>query len=160
MCSACQAEYDDPLSRRFHAQPNACPVCGPQMRLLDVTGKLAASDNPIVMTAQQLASGAILAVKGVGGYHLACDALHEDAVKRLRQRKHREAKPFALMVPDLETARQLCTISDAEATVLQSYRRPIVLLPKRSMLSSLTQLRHFITRLESCFPTRHSTISC
>ncbi len=130
MCSACQAEYEDPLSRRFHAQPNACPVCGPQMRLLDSTGEQVTCDNPIVTAAQQLVDGAILAIKGVGGYHLACDALHEEAVARLRVRKHREAKPFALMVPDLETVRQLCTISDAEAGLLQSYRRPIVLLHK------------------------------
>ena len=132
MCTACQAEYDDPLSRRFHAQPNACPVCGPQMRLLNATGEKIVCDNGIVTAAQQLADGAILAVKGVGGYHLACDALHEEAVKRLRQRKHREAKPFALIVPDIETARQLCTISDVEATLLQSYRRPIVLLHKKA----------------------------
>jgi len=132
MCAACQAEYDDPLSRRFHAQPNACPVCGPQMRLLDSTGERIACANPIVAAAQQLADGAILAIKGIGGYHLACDALHQDAVARLRVRKHREAKAFALMVPDLETAQQLCTISNAEATLLQSYRRPIVLLQKRA----------------------------
>lgn len=130
MCATCQAEYDDPLSRRFHAQPNACPVCGPSMRLLDETGGQVACDNPIETAAQQLAHGAVLAIKGVGGYHLACDALSEEAVARLRVRKHREAKPFALMVPDLETARQLCSINDAEAKLLQSYRRPIVLLHK------------------------------
>ena len=131
MCETCQAEYDDPLSRRFHAQPNACPACGPQMRLLAKTGAAIASDTPIRAAAQQLAKGAILAIKGIGGYHLACDALHEDAVAQLRVRKHREAKPFALMVPDLATARQLCIVSDAEATLLQSYRRPIVLLRKK-----------------------------
>ncbi len=132
MCAMCQAEYDNPLSRRFHAQPNACPTCGPSMRLLDETGEQIACDNPIGTAAQQLADGTILAIKGVGGYHLACDALHEDVVARLRTRKHREAKPFALMVPDLETARQLCTINDAEAILLQSYRRPAVLLHKRA----------------------------
>ena len=132
MCAECQAEYDNPLSRRFHAQPNACPVCGPQMQLLDATGQQIVCDNPIDGAALQLAMGAILAVKGIGGYHLACDALHEDAVTQLRVRKHREAKPFALMVPDLETAQQLCVISNAEATLLQSHRRPIVLLRKRT----------------------------
>ncbi|GAC1644655.1 MAG: carbamoyltransferase HypF [Ktedonobacteraceae bacterium] len=132
MCPACQAEYDDPLSRRFHAQPNACPVCGPSMQLLNAIGQHVQCDNPIIMAAQQLATGNILAIKGVGGYHLACDALHTDAVAHLRVRKHREAKPFALMVPDIETARQLCTISDAEAALLSSYRRPIVLLHKRA----------------------------
>jgi len=152
MCPACQKEYNDPLNRRFHAQPNACPVCGPYVRLLekqfrrdgggvdDGRGPRARSigslqwspmvgaTDTIHTAAQYLARGAILAIKGLGGYHLACDALHVEAVQRLRQQKHREAKPFALMVPDLETARQLCSVSDAEAKLLQSHRRPIVLL--------------------------------
>src|SRR5438270_1844425 len=88
-------------------------------------------DNPITTAAQHLAAGSILAIKGLGGYHLACDALNTEAVQRLRQRKHREAKPFALMVPDLETAHRLCSVSDAEAELLQSRRRPIVLLSQR-----------------------------
>jgi len=125
MCPACQSEYDDPLNRRFHAQPNACPVCGPQVRPVDqVTGY----GDPIFIAAQRLASGAILAIKGLGGYHLACDALNVEAVQRLRQQKHREAKPFALMIPDLETACKICQIGEAEATLLQSHKRPIVLL--------------------------------
>ena len=131
MCVECQAEYDDPLSRRFHAQPNACPVCGPQMRLLDGAGQEVVGGEPIEMASQRLASGSILAVKGVGGYHLACDALNVEAVARLRARKRREAKPFAVMVPDLETARRLCVVSEAEAQLLQSHRRPIVLLRKK-----------------------------
>jgi hydrogenase maturation protein HypF len=137
MCPACQAEYDDPLNRRFHAQPNACPVCGPQVRLLDwaesTSNKASTLSNadPIVTAAQQLAAGAILAIKGLGGYHLACDALNVETVQRMRQRKHREAKPFALMVPDLETAHRLCQVNDAEAALLQSRRRPIVLLSRR-----------------------------
>ncbi len=129
MCPACKAEYDDPLNRRFHAQPNACPVCGPQVSLLDGVNDNAA--DPIAVAAQQLARGAIFAIKGLGGYHLACDALNADAVQRLRQRKHREAKPFALMVPDLETARLLCEVNEAEAALLQSHRRPIVLMKRR-----------------------------
>ena len=162
MCRDCQSEYDDPLNRRFHAQPNACPVCGPQVYLLDKAegikipfqtkiriaehslkadkSAMGAINRPLRMTnadpileaAQQLATGAILAIKGLGGYHLACDALNVESVQRLRQRKHREAKPFALMVPDLETARRLCQVSDAEATLLESHRRPIVLLSRRS----------------------------
>ncbi len=132
MCPACQAEYDDPLNRRFHAQPNACPVCGPQLQLLDKTGREVEGQEPIIMAAQQLAHGEILAIKGIGGYHLACDALNADAVARLRTRKRREAKPFALMVPDLETTQQLCIVNAAEAQLLQSYRRPIVLLPKQA----------------------------
>jgi hydrogenase maturation protein HypF len=145
MCPACQAEYNDPLNRRFHAQPNACPVCGPQVRLLAWTSDYLPGEarrgeggnpcghppDPIATAAQHLATGAILAIKGLGGYHLACDALNVEAVARLRQRKHREAKPFALMVPDLETARQLCQVSETEAALLQSRRRPIVLLNQR-----------------------------
>jgi hydrogenase maturation protein HypF len=144
MCAACQAEYDDPLNRRFHAQPNTCPACGPQVSLLDWTcrgdpcGRPATPfpadpfpPDPIITAAQRLASGAILAMKGLGGYHLACDALNTEAVHALRQRKHREAKPFALMVPDLETAQGLCQVSDAEAELLLSRRRPIVLLSQR-----------------------------
>ena len=126
MCPACQAEYEDPLNRRFHAQPNACPTCGPQTHFITLS-----DHNPITTAAQHLAAGSILAIKGLGGYHLACDALNTEAVQRLRQRKHREAKPFALMVPDLETARRLCQVSDAEAVLLQSHRRPIVLLSQR-----------------------------
>src|SRR5947209_5953383 len=145
MCPACQAEYDNPLNRRFHAQPNACPLCGPQVQLHDQVNRnsvgagvaegmggdaCVARDgshdpDPIVAASQLLADGIILTIKGLGGYHLACDALNTEAVQRLRQRKHREAKPFALMVPDLETAHQLCRISDAEAELLQSRRRPI-----------------------------------
>ncbi len=140
MCPACQAEYEDPLNRRFHAQPNACPVCGPQVRLIDNvrvgTGEgmlVSPLDNvenadPIILAARGLAAGAILAIKGLGGYHLACDALNIEAVQRLRQRKHREARPFALMVSDLATAQRLCRVSDAEAALLKSRRRPIVLL--------------------------------
>jgi hydrogenase maturation protein HypF len=129
MCPACQTEYNDPLNRRFHAQPNACPVCGPTVRLLNGIEQNA---DPISAAAQQLATGVILAIKGLGGYHLACDAMNVESVQRLRQRKHREAKPFALMVPDLETARRLCQVSDAEAILLQSHQRPIVLLSRRS----------------------------
>ena len=138
MCKDCQREYDDPLNRRFHAQPNACPVCGPQVSLLNEAGEAINRTpglqdvDPIIAAAQQLATGAILTIKGLGGYHLACDALNVESVKRLRQRKHREAKPFALMVPDLETATRLCQVSDAEATLLLSHQRPVVLLSQRS----------------------------
>src|ERR1051326_3271113 len=104
------------------AAPNACAECGPQVHLLDKTGDSIA--DPIDSAARQLAAGAILAIKGLGGYHLACDAYNAAAVMRLRQRKHREAKPFALMVPDMETAQQLCYVSEDEAALLQSQRRP------------------------------------
>ena len=126
MCPACQAEYDDPLNRRFHAQPNACPTCGPQVHLVNLINHVSLLiPDSITAAAQQLAQGAILAIKGLGGYHLACDALNMEAVQQLRARKHREAKPFALMVPDIATARQLCEVSDAEAALLQSHRVPL-----------------------------------
>jgi hydrogenase maturation protein HypF len=139
MCAACQAEYSDPLDRRFHAQPNACPVCGPRVQLLALDGDERIRWNghkpgiaePIAKAAQALARGAILAIKGLGGYHLACDALNTEAVQRLRQRKRREVKPFALMATDLETIKRFCYMNDVEATLLQSHRRPIVLLTKR-----------------------------
>lgn len=131
MCPQCQSEYDNPLDRRFHAQPNACPECGPQVRLLNAEGQDLGAADPVSEAARQLAGGAILAVKGLGGYHLACDALNPKAVARLRARKHREAKPFALMVRDVEAARLLCSVSEAEAELLQSRRRPIVLLEQR-----------------------------
>ncbi|HBY97211.1 MAG TPA: carbamoyltransferase HypF [Chloroflexi bacterium] len=130
LCPACQAEYDNPLDRRFHAQPNACPVCGPQVRLLDSTGRAPLPD-PITEAARRLAGGAVLAIKGLGGYHLACDACNTLAVDRLRRCKYREAKPFAVMVPDLLTAQKLGEVSPTEADLLQSRRRPIVLLDKR-----------------------------
>ncbi len=131
MCPDCQAEYDDPLNRRFHAQPNACPACGPQVALIDSMGSLVNCADPMLEAAQQLVAGAILAIKGIGGYHLACNALDVEAVERLRQRKQREAKPFALMVPDLKTAQHLCELGPEEAALLQSRRRPIVLLKQR-----------------------------
>lgn len=131
MCQECRAEYDDPLNRRFHAQPNACPVCGPQVALVENTGARFACADPIIEAARQLAAGAILAIKGIGGYHLACNALDARAVQRLRLRKQREAKPLALMVPDLAMAERLCEIGSEEAALLQSRRRPIVLLRQR-----------------------------
>jgi hydrogenase maturation protein HypF len=131
MCPDCQAEYDDPPDRRFHAQPNACPVCGPRLSWLGPESPGSEAADEIAAAARHLANGAILAVKGLGGYHLACDAGNAGAVDRLRQRKHREARPFALMVPDIETARQLCIVSGGEAALLESPRRPIVLLNAR-----------------------------
>jgi hydrogenase maturation protein HypF len=132
MCPACQAEYADPLDRRFHAQPNACPACGP---IVDFGFWILDADpiqNPVDQAATMLAQGYILAIKGLGGYHLACDALHPEAVERLRRRKHREAKPFALMAPELGTARRLCQVGEDEAALLESRRRPIVLLRRRA----------------------------
>ncbi|MGE5372382.1 MAG: carbamoyltransferase HypF [Solirubrobacterales bacterium] len=126
MCPQCQEEYEDPLHRRFHAQPNACPVCGPQLTLLDAAGQVV-SDNP----ARLLKAGKILAVKGLGGFHLACDATQEDAVQMLRRRKKRDAKPFAVMVRDQAAAEKYCRISPAELALLNAPEAPIVVLDRR-----------------------------
>jgi hydrogenase maturation protein HypF len=132
LCPACQAEYDDPGDRRFHAQPNACPACGPRLRLVAPDGTLLAeADGAVDQAVQLLRDGGILALKGIGGYHLACDAAQEAAVAELRRRKARDAKPFALMVPDLASAEALCRLDDEARAVLCSGRRPIVLARRR-----------------------------
>ena len=131
MCDLCQAEYDDPMDRRFHAQPNACPVCGPMVQLLDSTGATMVSKDPIADGVTLLKSGHILAVKGLGGFHLVVDAENQAAVKRLRQRKHREEKPLAVMSCDLDVIRQYAAPTPAEEQLLISPQRPIVLLPKK-----------------------------
>jgi hydrogenase maturation protein HypF len=135
MCELCAAEYEDPSDRRFHAQPNACPVCGPRARLTDADGSQrdqGAGGDAISAAAAALAAGAIVAVKGLGGYHLACRADDEQAVARLRARKHREDKPFALMAPDLEAARQLVVLNAPDEALLSSRARPIMLAPRRA----------------------------
>jgi hydrogenase maturation protein HypF len=130
MCDKCRAEYTDPHNRRFHAQPNACWDCGPQLEFWDSAGRLIEVRDPIEAAIERLRAGEILAVKGLGGFHFAVDAMNSAAVERLRQRKRRIAKPFAVMVRDLEAARRFCQI-DAEAqTLLSSRQRPIVLAPK------------------------------
>jgi len=130
MCPACQAEYEDPASRRFHAQPNACPECGPQLSFADADGQPLAVAEPLTEAIKQLKAGEIVAVKGLGGYHLAVDAANDAAVKRLRQRKHRDEKPFALMSFDLARIRRHATVNPLEERLLNSVERPIVLLPK------------------------------
>jgi hydrogenase maturation protein HypF len=132
MCAACRAEYEDPLDRRFHAQPNACPVCGPRVRLLDANAAEIDSEDPVAATAARLAAGAIVAVKGLGGYHLVCDAANERAVAALRARKHREDKPFALMVSDATAAAELIEVSSQARALLESPARPIVLARRRA----------------------------
>jgi hydrogenase maturation protein HypF len=132
MCPACQAEYDDPADRRFHAQPNACPVCGPRVTLCTADGQPVAVADPIAETTRRLKSGRIAAIKGLGGFHLAVDALDPEAVDRLRRRKRREEKPFALMVPDLAAARRLVVLDPAAEALLTGARRPIVIAPQRA----------------------------
>jgi hydrogenase maturation protein HypF len=134
MCDECRREYEDPLDRRFHAQPNACAACGPSARFvagdgarLEGTGEA----DALAAAAAALRAGAIVAVKGLGGYHLACRADDEDAVAALRSRKHREEKPFALMVAGLEAARELVELGEREKELLTARARPIVLAMRR-----------------------------
>jgi hydrogenase maturation protein HypF len=140
MCDACQAEYEDPLSRRFHAQPNACGQCGPRVWLeptlhfnvsedpiVELIEHMLPADDPIAATVNRLLAGDILAIKGIGGFHLCVDATNESAVQRLRQRKHRNGKPLAVMVRNLEAARALCALTLEEEALLQTIARPIVL---------------------------------
>jgi hydrogenase maturation protein HypF len=130
MCPRCQAEYDDPDDRRFHAQPNACPQCGPRVSLFDHRRRPVTGD-PITRAAELLQEGRIVAVKGLGGFHLAVNAMDDAAVARLRQRKHREEKPLAVMSADLETVQRYARIVPEEAELLTAMQRPIVLLEKR-----------------------------
>ena len=132
MCPECQREYDDPSDRRFHAQPNACPVCGPQVRLLDRFGHELHSkpEDPLLRAGWMLRGRAVLAIKGLGGYHLACDPFDDRAVRTLRGRKVRQDKPFALMARDLEQVRKLCRVGPEEEQLLTSPSRPIVLLER------------------------------
>ncbi|HSB03817.1 MAG TPA: carbamoyltransferase HypF [Thermodesulfobacteriota bacterium] len=141
MCPACQAEYEDPLNRRFHAQPNACPVCGPRVWLasarandevaLTAPDKISSRSEVLKEAAQLLRSGAVLALKGLGGFHLACDATHPRSVQTLRERKRRPHKPLAVMMPDLEETRKHCVLAPEEESLLTSMSCPIVLLPWR-----------------------------
>lgn len=131
-CPSCQAEYDDPAHRRFHAQPNACPVCGPRLRWLNADGQSAGVADPIAHAVERLRAGDILAVKGLGGFHLLCDARNAEAVMRLRTRKAREEKPFAVMALNPPSFAGLARGGEAERALLQSPERPIVLLRKAS----------------------------
>ncbi|MBL9209154.1 MAG: carbamoyltransferase HypF [Opitutaceae bacterium] len=132
MCPACQAEYDDPASRRFHAQPNACARCGPRVTYTSVGGSSVQDDAAIARAAQDLAAGRIVAVKGVGGYHLLVDATSEAAVATLRERKHREEKPLAVMFADLAAVAAVAEVSPEAGQRLTSAAAPIVLLPRRA----------------------------
>ena len=131
MCPRCRSEYDDPRDRRFHAQPTACPACGPQLWLEDAAGRRLPGPAAAALQAARtaLSSGRIVAVKGLGGFHLACDALDADAVARLRSHKRRDGKPLALMARDLDVVRRFCSVSPLEAALLSDTAAPIVILP-------------------------------
>ena len=131
-CSVCQVEYDTPTTRRFHAQPNACPECGPRLSLFDAQWQPVTIKNPIAAAAKHIQSGKVVAVKGVGGFHLVCDARIAATVTKLRSGKQREEKPFAVMVLNQASASLYATLSNTEMCLLQSAERPIVLLRKSS----------------------------
>ncbi len=141
MCPACQKEYDDPENRRFHAQPNACSVCGPKIWLDDNDGKTVAENTDAIKSAAKaILDGRIVAIKGVGGFHLACDAGNDAAVARLRGRKNRPDKPLALMCGSLEDIRVICEVNDREAKVLGSSQAPIVLLAKLKVKNKISKI--------------------
>jgi hydrogenase maturation protein HypF len=139
MCEECEREYGDPSDRRFHAQPNACPRCGPRLWLSDAKGEEIEGDA-VMEAASRLKEGKIVAVKGLGGFHLACDATSDGAVFRLRERKRRYAKPLAVMVGDLAEAERYCRVSEEEKDILTSPRRPIVLLEEKENNTISTQV--------------------
>jgi hydrogenase maturation protein HypF len=129
MCEECRSEYENPTNRRFHAQPIACPECGPHVELWNETGKVISShEEALLETAEKIREGKTVALKGLGGFQLIVDARNDDAVKRLRKKKHREEKPFALMFPDLESVKECCEVSKFEERLLCSLEAPIVLL--------------------------------
>jgi hydrogenase maturation protein HypF len=168
MCAACRAEYDNPTDRRFHAQPTACAACGPRLQTLDRTGQPLTIADPLAYFAAALLEGKTGALKGLGGYHLACDARNAKAVAELRRRKHRDEKPFAVMTLDVEAADALCEIEPAERELLLSPRCPIVLLRKRfsaaiadevapgnpwlGVMLPYTPLHHLLLRAVGCVP--------
>lgn len=139
MCPDCQAEYENPADRRFHAQPNACPACGPNVELWDATGSVLSKNHAaILQTVQFIKQGSIIALKGLGGFHLIVDATSDDAVRRLRQKKAREEKPFAVMAPHLKAIKRYCDCARQEQQLLDSPESPIVLLPKRDTKTALS----------------------
>lgn len=137
MCSLCHEEYTDPLDRRFHAQPNACWNCGPQLALKDKDGNLIETDDPIAETFKLIKKGAIGAIKGLGGFHLVCDALNSQTVRELRKRKNRPSKPFAIMTANAKSAKRFLVIDQEAKNLLESSAAPIVLCPKKDRTDEL-----------------------
>ncbi len=157
MCDSCQEEYENPLNRRFHAQPNACPECGPEVKLveslkLNVKSK---KEKAIKDTAKLLKEGKIVSIKGLGGFHLACDALNEVAVRNLRKRKLRDNKPFALMAKNLEVIERFCKVSSQEKAILLSSRRPIVLLRKKIDIPGIAPKNKYLGFMLPYTPLHH-----
>ena len=157
MCADCAREYHDPADRRFHAQPVCCPACGPTLSLTAAEGSPVVGD-PLSTTAELLRAGSVLAIKGLGGYHLAADATCEAAVVALRSRKHRADKPFALMVPDLDGARRLGVVDQVAARLLTGAARPIVMLPRvpgAATAESVAPGNHFLGVMLPYTPLHH-----
>ncbi|MCK4330672.1 carbamoyltransferase HypF [candidate division WOR-3 bacterium] len=157
MCNECQSEYDNPSNRRFHAQPNACPVCGPEVELLEIS-KLDVKSRgyrAVEDAARLLKEGKILAIKGLGGFHLACDATNDKVIRLLRRRKSRDSKPFALMAKDLVTVKKYCKVSSREQKSLLSYRRPIVLLKKKLDLEGVATRNKYLGFMLPYTPLHH-----
>lgn len=132
MCKPCSLEYSNPLNRRFHAQPNCCPHCGPKLELLNSQGRIVDGVDEIKKSINLLKVGNIFSIKGIGGFHLACDGKNHSAVEELRNRKHRPSKPFALMMRDIETVKKYCVLSPKEEEILCNNKRPIVILDKKN----------------------------
>ena len=152
MCPQCRAEYDDPRDRRFHAQPNACPICGPRLELWSATGEsVFGANEALLAAANAIRRGKIVAVKGIGGFHLMADARNEKAVRLLRERKHREEKPFALLFPTLESVKAVCEVSPLEERLLRSPEAPVVLLRKLRTPNSELRLLPAIPISASCY---------
>ncbi len=162
MCPACRAEYEDPLNRRFHAQPNACWECGPQVELWNRRGQKIEGCDPINEAAKAIEAGLVVAVKGLGGFHLAVDATNAAAVALLRQRKRRVDKPFAVMAPSLGIAGTLCEIDGSARKLLESAQRPIVLLRKRAaspVVENVAPLNHDLGIFLPYTPVHHLLFS-
>jgi len=162
MCASCEAEYHDPGDRRFHAEPNACPACGPRLALWNREGDpLAEGDAALMDAAEALRGGEIVAVKGLGGFHLMVDARNEAAVRRLRARKRREEKPFAVMFPSLAAVGEACAVSRCEAALLAGPQRPIVLLKRRSddLAAAVAPRNPFIGAMLPSTPLHHLLLS-
>lgn len=153
MCHACEAEYGDPADRRFHAQPNACPRCGPRLWIEPVAA--ADGDDPVAGAAAMLRAGRIVSIKGIGGFHLACDAMNEEAVARLRRRKRRYAKPFAVMFRDVEGLRRHCRAGADEEAWLVSHAAPIVLVDGRGLAPSVAPGQDRIGAMLPYTPLHH-----
>ncbi len=159
MCPDCREEYDDPLDRRFHAQPNACPRCGPALRLTDTAGTDISGPDVIGRVVELLGEGDIVAVKGLGGFQLACNATSREAVQKLRERKKRPGKPFALMMASREEVEKHCRVSPEEAALLDSPQAPIVLLEWRRSVSSIdpgvAEKNRYLGVMLPCTPLHH-----